>query len=128
MWKNTIITYIGFVLSVCVLGWFSYNYYDQLKTYINYTNAVEHTYKVLVEIQNLDNSLKEAETAQRGFLLTEDSIFLQSYISILNDIGPTFNKLTQLANDNPKQKKNLKELRFIMMKRIEYLREGIILF
>lgn len=120
--------YFGFAASMLVLGWFFINYYSQLKSYNAYTNAVERTYKILTETQRLENYLKDAEAAQRGFLLTEDSTFLQPYFLFLKNIETTYDTLIELTRDNSAQKKNLKDLKLIMTKRMEYLREGLILF
>lgn len=128
MWKNIIILSIGFFASILLLGWFCYSYYSQLKSYYVYAGAVEHSYKVLSEAQYLESHLKDAETAQRGFLLTEDSTFLKPYFLFYDEIEPTFNKLLVLTKDNPRQRRNLKELKFTMIRRMEYLREGLILF
>src|SRR5947208_2204585 len=111
MWIKLTIICVGFLISIFVFGWFCYNYYGQLKSYHAYTNSVEHAYEVLTEAQNLENYLKDAETAQRGYLLTEDSTFLKPYFLFFKNIGPTYNRLVELTKDNPKQKKNLKDLK-----------------
>jgi signal transduction histidine kinase len=91
---------------------------------------IEHAYKVVLQTSELENYIKEAETAQRGFLLTNDSAFLQPYLSIRNDIKPGYDSLKRLTADNSDQQQLLNKAGLLMNNLIDnfqhsvYLRSG----
>jgi signal transduction histidine kinase/CheY-like chemotaxis protein len=47
------------------------------------------------------SSLQDAETGQRGFLLTGDRTYLEPYVRGSNDIDKSYQQLKQLADDSP---------------------------
>ncbi|WP_206483937.1 diguanylate cyclase [Thalassotalea sp. G2M2-11] len=71
---------------------------------------VHHTHNVLMNAKSLLSHLKDAETGQRGYLLTEDTAYLQPYhqghIASLN----TLSLLKKLTKDNPEQQAVLSEV------------------
>ena len=56
------------------------------------------------------SSAKDSEAAQRGFLLTKDSLFLQPYASALEKANIAVKNLRTLFRDNEEQQKNLEKL------------------
>jgi two-component sensor histidine kinase/CHASE3 domain sensor protein len=64
---------------------------------------IVHTYEVRNQARELTVALTEAESAQRGYLLTRDDNFLQSYRRSGSDIGNRLMELTGLTKDDPEQ-------------------------
>ena len=67
------------------------------------THLVEQTYQVLVAAERLRSSVDDAETGQRGYLLTGDQRYLAPYSAALSRITASEVKLRQLMADNPQQ-------------------------
>ena len=65
--------------------------------------------------------MKDAETGQRGFIITKDSAFLAPYIDSKKDITQSFIKVKRYVQKNPKQEQNLRKLEFYISKRQNYL-------
>src|SRR6218665_3949390 len=128
MRKNLFIIYIAFFLSLGFLVILSLNFYQRLKAYRSYSSAVEQTYNALNDIAQLQNYLKDAETAQRGYLLTEDSSFLEPYISFVDQIKPTYLRLYERTRRNKVQEQNLADLNYAINRRMDFLKEALILF
>jgi signal transduction histidine kinase len=63
------------------------------------------------EIQNLENTLREAESGQRGYLLTSLPDYLQPYQSGLKSIDTAFDTLNRHYHDVPAMSAVLRELR-----------------
>ena len=76
----------AFILSLVIILYLSWLYYQSFQRSNNYISRVEHAYKVVLQISELENYIKEAETGQRGYLLTRDSNFLRSYLNIRHNI------------------------------------------
>jgi len=71
---------------------------------------VAHTHQVRFELADLVSELKDAETGQRGYLLTGDDNYLEPYKAALASIQTTFNDLRKLTADNPDQQRRLSAL------------------
>jgi two-component system CheB/CheR fusion protein len=59
--------------------------------------ARKHTFLVLNSAENLLSALKDAETGQRGYLLTGDESFLDPYLTVRGSINNQLKKLRQLT-------------------------------
>ncbi len=61
-------------------------------------SLVESTYKYLIAIESLDSALKDAETGQRGYVITENPSYLKPY----NDANQTLDLLlSKLLKSSP---------------------------
>jgi PAS domain S-box-containing protein len=58
-------------------------------------NSREQTYALLDEGNALLSALKDAETGQRGYLLTDDEAWLQPYLAVRDHISDQLTKLRQ---------------------------------
>lgn len=74
------------------------------------TNAVLHSHQVRLELEQLISYLKDAETGDRGYLITHDPIFLQPYKGSVEKVKESYSKLKRLTSDNLKQQNNLDSL------------------
>lgn len=65
---------------------------------------VQHTYEVRRQARELIQSIVDAETGQRGYLLTQDEAYLEPYRGAIASIDATYNKLLEMTADTPDQK------------------------
>jgi len=72
---------------------------------------VHHTQQVETRIAELLSYLKDAETGQRGYLITGKEHFLEPYESSLQLIEARYVELRELTADNPYQQQLLDKLR-----------------
>ncbi|MGA0556993.1 response regulator [Larkinella sp. VNQ87] len=77
---------------------------------IQNTELVNHTNQILIEAENIISYMKDAETGQRGYLLTKDPLFLQPYNGAYEKMATSYKTLTELTVDNPAQQKNLSQV------------------
>lgn len=103
---------------VLCMGGLAYKYIKELAESFN---LVQHTYEVNLELNNLQSSLQDAETNHRSYLITNDSVYLDSYVSNRQDIYKILVILKDLISDNPQQQKSLKDLKIKITKRLELL-------
>jgi PAS domain S-box-containing protein len=72
--------------------------------------VVSHTHEVVESLETLLSTLKDAETGQRGYLLSADERFLAPYQSALNSLTAIRQHLSGLVADNPEQAVRLRAL------------------
>ena len=98
----------------------------QLKTYEEEKLTwVHHTHEVIYYSELFLSSLKDTETGQRGFLLTNDAAYLQPYHAGLIDTKTYFDKLKTLTVDNPQQQERLGRILEMMDKKLIELAQTI---
>ncbi len=83
--------------------------YRNLSTLSNTSYAVSHAHAVLEDLAALLSIAKDAETGQRGFVITGDEAYLDPYQAALGRLGPTLQELRELTADEPLQQKRLDE-------------------
>jgi len=117
----------AFVLSLVITLFLSYLLYESYVRSNAQNRRIEHAYKVILKTSALENYIKEAETAQRGYLLTNDSVFLQPYLRIRDDIKPGYDTLKRLIADNSKQQQLLNKAGLLMNNLIEHFQHSVYL-
>jgi methyl-accepting chemotaxis protein len=86
---------------------------------------VEHTYRVLTEIDALDSSLKDAETGQRGYVITGEDSYLAPYLQAIKDLDTEQRTLRDLTADNARQQQRLDALAPLVQSKLAELKETI---
>ncbi|CAG23018.1 CHASE3 domain-containing protein [Photobacterium profundum] len=89
---------------------------------------VNHTHQVLSTSDKLLISLADAETGQRGYLLTNDKHYLEPYLRAIKVTEDLLFELKRLTADNPKQQTLLKALEIDIDKKCAELKQSIDLF
>ncbi|KPM84722.1 diguanylate cyclase domain-containing protein [Pseudoalteromonas lipolytica] len=69
--------------------------------------AVIRTHDVLDESEKLYNQITNAETGQRGYLLTQDLNYLEPYYAALEQVKQHFLAINRLTLSNPEQQNTL---------------------
>jgi len=87
--------------------------------------AVSHTLEVERAVEDLVNSLLDAENGQRGFLLTHREEFLKPYEAGRGRVGQKMADLRLLTSDNPSHQQRLEILQPLVRERLKYLAETI---
>lgn len=118
---------IGFALTLAVLlvgGFFGYS---NVKRLAENQRLVTHTHRVIGDLEALLSTLKDAETGQRGYLLTEDPKYLAPYETALERVGTIVAHLRLLTADNPVQRERLALLERNVTERVEELQQTVVL-
>jgi PAS domain S-box-containing protein len=100
-------------LLVFALGltfWFGINSNRDWVRYRESTHLIEHTYQVLAAAESLRSSIEDAETGQRGYLLTGERRYLAPYSAALSSIDLSQAKLRGLMTRNAQQQIRLAAL------------------
>ncbi|BFM44275.1 hypothetical protein CFS9_29160 [Flavobacterium sp. CFS9] len=76
-----------------------------------------HTYEINIQLERLMSAIKDAETGQRGYIITRNARFLTPYIYSRDKVNTSFINLKKLTKDNPRQQKNLQNLFKLIIQR-----------
>jgi signal transduction histidine kinase len=118
---------IAFVFSLIIILALSFLLYRSYLQSSIQNRRIEHAYKVILQTSELENFIKEAETGQRGYLLTNDSAFLQPYLDIRNDIKPGYDSLRRLTAGNNHQQQLLNKAGLLMNNLIDHFQHSVYL-
>jgi signal transduction histidine kinase/CheY-like chemotaxis protein len=110
---------IGFLALIAVMTW------DRFTAARSARQWTDHTYQVLGAIRDFEIALRDAESAQRGYLLTGDNTFLSPYDAALNWSSIVLGDLQTLTADNPAQQARLRALAPAFQKRAQQLEQTI---
>jgi CHASE3 domain sensor protein len=93
----------GFGISLLILIGSSILSYYSIMQLLDSQSWVSHTAQVEAGLQNMVSRMKDAETGQRGFLLSGENVFLEPYTNAEEDIRIILNELQLLTSDNQQQ-------------------------
>ncbi len=116
---------IGFSVSLLILILSSVASYVSIKNLLSSAQLVDHSNIVSNEAGEVISTMKDAETGQRGYLLTGDPVFLQPYNGSYNKVIEMIADLKDLTKDNPIQQVNVGELNAIIGRRFSMLQDLI---
>ncbi|MDR3537192.1 MAG: CHASE3 domain-containing protein [Acetobacteraceae bacterium] len=85
----------------------------------------EHTQEVLGTLKDLNLVVRQAETGQRGFLLTGDENYLAPYQAAIGRVSFLQGELQRLTADNPTQQERLRTLSPVLQRKLEELAQTI---
>jgi signal transduction histidine kinase/DNA-binding response OmpR family regulator len=88
---------------------------------------VTHTYEVIDTLRAVLNDALDAETGQRGYLLTRKPGYLKPYHNAEASLEKHIDQFAALTRDNPEQQRRAQELRKLFAERFRILNAGIVL-
>lgn len=86
---------------------------------------VAHSYNILGKLDAIFSSIKDAETGQRGFIITGRTSYLEPYFTALEHVKQNISDLQLLLVNNQKQQKKLDDLEILINKKFVELQETI---
>ncbi|MFN6517818.1 MAG: methyl-accepting chemotaxis protein [Nostoc sp. CreGUA01] len=115
----------GVILVLTAIGSFiSKSATDSL---VDSVTLLNHTYSVKFYLKEIEKNLVDAETGQRGFIITNKSDYLQPYNNAINKVKDNIKELTNKVSDNEKQIQNLDGLENSVQEKFQELAETITL-
>lgn len=115
----------GFALSFLLLATIGLVAYRSLETLTRTSYAVAHTHEVLEHIAGVLSEMKDAETGQRGYLISGDEAYLDPYQRGVSSVGKLMTELRQLTVDNPTQQRLMDEVEPLVATRLAALKQAL---
>ena len=123
-YKRNILLSFGVSLIVLILSsaasWFS------IRNLLDSEKWVNHTVKVISQLDFIISRMKDAETGERGYLLTKDTVFLQPYNGAQTAVEAAIDSAKRQTIDNAEQQKDFSLLSTLVSKNIQYMDRNIL--
>ena len=101
--------------------------YQSMRTLRDQERLVAHTQEVRAALDTVSGTLIDAETGQRGYIITGAAAYLQPYTAAVRNIGPQIDQVARLTTDNTTQQARIPRLRVLVAARLAELRTTIAL-
>jgi PAS domain S-box-containing protein len=115
----------GFVIATAILVFVGWQSYRNTARFAEAAEWRKHTYEVLRNLDETVGRLVDAETGQRGYLLTGEEAYLEPYRATIKSIDQTIGNLKNLTSDNPNQQKRIQILEPLVGKKLTELQRTI---
>lgn len=115
----------GFGLALAVLmvvG--AVSYYSTAKL-IDSAEWVRHTHEVLNGLDEVVSAFKDAETGQRGYIITGEARYLEPFQGAREAVEQKLKRLRELTSDNPRQQQRLTAIEPLANSKFAELQETI---
>jgi signal transduction histidine kinase/DNA-binding response OmpR family regulator/CHASE3 domain sensor protein len=99
--------------------------YLNIETLKDDNRKITHSHQVIITLDELLSTVKDAETGQRGFLLTGNERYLAPYEAALLAVTPQLVELAQLTSDNPRQQARIPQLKLHIEAKLAELKQTI---
>jgi len=86
---------------------------------------VVHTYQVMGQLDAILQGMTDAETGERGYILTGENSYLVPYQRGLTEVRDGIAAVRRLTSDNPTQQRSLDSLEPVIAERLRELHERI---
>ena len=116
---------LGLVVSLFLLGATAWLSYRGVAEQVDTAARVTHTHIVLERLETFRAGLLQAESARRGFVLTQDNDFSGEFSTARASIQKATGEVRTLTADNVSQQKRLDKLEPLMAERVRLLEQSI---
>ncbi len=112
----------GFALALAILVVIGVMAYRSTTELIDAAQMKTHTYEVLKDLDGLLSTMENAETGQRGYIITGEKNYLQPYNAAISVIDPEIQRIRELTSDNASQQRRLDTLAPLIKSKIDELK------
>src|SRR3954467_1065589 len=113
------LTLAGFVVAIVAVVLIAVFSYRSLQSRAASADLVSHTIEVMQQLQTVLSGVKDAETGQRGFLLTGTESYLAPYAAAKTALPGQLDHVAQLTADSAEQGQRLGTLRRLIDEKFE---------
>lgn len=114
------------IISIFLLIFSAAITYKQFLALTKAEKRVVHSHKVILMAQELLSIVKDAETAQRGYLLTRDTVFLSPYKYAVTYSTQIITSFRKLVGNNIEQQKDIDTLESLIHKRFDLIEASLL--
>ena len=120
-------TFAGFAIAFLSVVLIGYGSWKALAERAVAADRVSDSLEIITQIQTVLSTVKDAETGQRGFLLTGAERYLEPYTIALTDLPPSLARLRELTSRNPSQQRRVDAMASLAQEKMIELGETIAL-
>ncbi len=118
--RNLVVAFAAAIGFLTILSIFSFR---SVNAFIESAESVNQTTQLTLELEKIKGTMSEVETAQRGYLLTHDSVFFRKFTKVLSEYPLQIAIVKQFSEDNPDQQNSFAQIERLAVNRAEYLKK-----
>ena len=118
----------GFALAMLILSIVSIVSYQNTVHLFQRQKQVEKSYEVLQKVRDVLTTLRDAERARRGYIITGKESYLGTYNSAIQEIHPKFNAIRRLTAENPQHQQKLDFIEPLIAERVALIQKSVTLY
>jgi len=115
----------GFAAAASILVFVGWESYRNTTRFAEAAEWQKHTHEVLRTLDETVARVVDAETGQRGYLLTGDEAYLKPYRAAIKDLDQITGQLKHLTSDNPNQQNRIQAMEPLLEKKLSELQRTI---
>ena len=115
----------GFAISSALLAVIGFVAYRAVDSLARTSVAVTHSHAVLEHLANVVARMVDAETGQRGYVITADDTFLEPYRTGSTEAPKLLEELRALTADEPDQQRRIAEAEPLLTAKLAELRHTV---
>ena len=129
MFQSKLFNSIGFIRAVFLIAFFILIFlasvtYRHIKELDKITDSITNTYEISIELGLLISHIKDAETGHRGYIITNDTLYLEPFVYARNNVNHSFQKLNRMTRSDSSKQKRLKRIYDLVDKRFSYFKNN----
>ena len=117
----------GFALGLLLIAVIGASAYVSTYRLVEANRQVTHTHEVIAGLEHILSTLKDAETGQRGFILTGEDRYLEPYEAATGEVQRDLDAMVELTRDHAAQQASLVQVRKLADDKLAELQETITL-
>ena len=99
-----------------------------LQQFLKQMKSIEHTDLVISNLETLSAYMNEAESSARGYVILNDTAYLQMFYSGTKRIDSLSRNIDSLTSDNMNQQKTSDTLKMLIQDKLGRMYRGVLLF
>jgi CHASE3 domain sensor protein len=118
-------TFAGFLVAIAAVLVIAALSYQSLHTTESTAESLAHTAEVQTHTEGLLSTLKDAETGQRGYLLSGREEYLAPFLDAKHQLPAEFSSLAALLSQDPAQRARLETLQSLAAEKMDELGQTV---
>lgn len=118
----------GFGLAMVILTLVNHFYYTDTVKVFERQKQVEKSYEVLQKIRDVLTTLRDAERARRGYIITGKESYLGTYNNAIQKIDEKFYLALSFTSDNIRHQEKLKIIKPLIDQRVALIKQSVALY
>lgn len=116
-----------FVLALIIFISMGWQAHRQMQSVIRSDALENHSFAIIRQLDLLLTTVTDAETGQRGYLITGDPGYLKPYHAALARLADTRRELLNMTKDDPAQQKRIDGLDVLIDRKLGALKDNLVL-
>ncbi|OKH35879.1 hypothetical protein NIES2119_19265 [[Phormidium ambiguum] IAM M-71] len=118
----------GFGLAMVILTLVNHFYYTDTVKVFERQKQVEKSYEALQKIRDVLTTLRDAERARRGYIITGKESYLGTYNNAIQKIDEKFYLVLSFTAHNIRHQEKLKQIKPLIDKRVALIKQSVALY